>query len=81
MKRIYVGITKGNSRAVFKSDLEPTQESHWEFGAVIGPFRTMKAAKFCRKYPNSPCQSVAEFERAVKKVMLADKLEVAGLKA
>ena len=42
---IYVGL--GSNRRVFKADIEPTYASHGHlFPAVMGPFKTMRAARF-----------------------------------
>lgn len=66
--RIYVGC-KAGTREVFLSANEPTQESHGKrFAAVIGPFRTLRAAEFMRDNGagNPHCQTVADAERIVR---------------
>jgi hypothetical protein len=65
-KRFYVGIS-ATGRIAFKAS-NPTQQTHGRtYTAVIGPFITKRAAKFCAKYGAfSQCQTVAEFEKAAK---------------
>lgn len=47
--RIYVG-KNGLNFEVFKSDKEPTRESHGHlYTTVIGPFKTMRAALYLVK--------------------------------
>jgi hypothetical protein len=63
--RFFVGLASG-ARSIFTSDALPTAESHGHpFGAVIGPFRTKRAAVFTRDFgANNPhCRSVADAER------------------
>ena len=43
--RPYVGMRAG-TRTAFQSDVTPTEETHPEYGAVIGPFRTVRGARF-----------------------------------
>lgn len=67
--RIYVGINR-DGRKVFKSETRPTwQNSHDKYGAVWGPFRTMRGARFgaspaARNNPH--VQTVADAERIAK---------------
>lgn len=65
-KRPYLGL-KGGAREVFRSSETPTQASHGtRYGAVIGPFRTMRAAVFMQRYGhlNPHLQTVAQAEKA-----------------
>lgn len=46
----YVGIRKGE-REAFKSETEPTKDSHGsKYAACIGPFRTKRGTEFLVKY-------------------------------
>jgi len=67
---IYVGLLRGKpgSRELFRADRTPTVQSHGaKYGAVIGPFRTVKAARLAVA-PHGPLmQHVSDFERAAKK--------------
>ena len=66
MKRIYVGQRAGK-RTIFLSDSTPTQESHGHlYNAVIGPFRTRRAAEIMRDAHGPQIQSVADAEKAAK---------------
>lgn len=69
MSRLYVGILKGGTkREVFRASATPTSESHGHiYGAVIGPFRSLAAANLASGAHGPLLQSVADFERAVKK--------------
>lgn len=50
--RIYVGIVKGSmTRQVMRMSLPPTRHYYPEYGAFIGPFKTLRAAKWVRKNP------------------------------
>ena len=64
----YVGLKAGEiGMEVFKSVEMPTKESHPQYGAVIGPFRTKKAAVLTATSGNNPhIQCVADAERIVK---------------
>lgn len=71
----YVGIKFRNEQclppiySVFKHGTMPTTKSHGkEYGAVIGPFRTMRGAKFMALYGhNNPhLQTVSDAERIAK---------------
>jgi hypothetical protein len=54
--------------AVFPCEAVPTFESHGHlFAAVVGPFRTKRAAVFmAMTAPNPHCHCVADAERLVK---------------
>jgi len=70
-KRIYLGLALDctGTRTVFKAEGEPTQESHGaQYGAVIGPFRTMRGARFMADYGrgNPHCVCVADAERLAR---------------
>ena len=63
--RIYVGCNQDATREVFKSASEPTFASHGDtYAAVIGPFRTMRGARFMADYgkgnPHVQCVDDAE---------------------
>ncbi len=63
-KRWYVG-RMGEDYLAFSSHTLPTQETYGNrYSYVIGPFRTKKAAFWLCRYPNTPLQTVSEFERA-----------------
>ncbi len=65
-KRIYLGCKHGE-REIFLSEKTPTQESHPQFFAAIGPFRTRRAAEFMKQTGLNPhCQCVADAERISK---------------
>lgn len=68
-KRPYVGITL-DQYEVFMSEAEPTEETYGHlYQAVVGPFRTVRAAKYMAKYGrgNPHLQTVAEAERIARK--------------
>lgn len=69
-QRFYVGLASGDgSYELFKSAVEPTEETHGEkYGATIGPFRTKRGAEFMRDYGrNNPhVRCVADAERLAK---------------
>lgn len=62
-KRPYVGI-KGTLYEVFTSELRPTEQSHPQYNAVIGPFSTVRGAKYMAKYGkgNPHLRTVADAE-------------------
>lgn len=52
--KFYVGILKGSDRRkVFTTALEPCSYYFPEFGAIVGPFRTKRGAKWCATNPYS----------------------------
>lgn len=63
--RPYVGVTNFGNRSVFREVEEPTAKSHPHLAIVIGPFRTMRGAKFMLKHglDNPHCRTVADAER------------------
>lgn len=70
--RYYVGLD-GQTRTVFRLSrfCVPTQTSHGSlYQAVIGPFRTNRAAEFMAKagWNNPHCQTVADAERLSRTV-------------
>lgn len=66
--RIYVG-KNGSHYEVFKSEKTPTKESHGHlYKAVIGPFRTMRAASYLKEN-NFVTGTVADIERFAKEVV------------
>ncbi len=65
-ERIYLGVSGCRPREVFRYKGTPTQESHGDrYAAVIGPFRTMRAARFMAEcgQGNPHLQTVADAER------------------
>jgi hypothetical protein len=80
--KIYLGI-QGERREVFKANETPTTETHGaRYSAVIGPFRTMRGAKFMQAHgANNPhCQNVAQAERlALKAKAVPEDFPVAVL--
>lgn len=62
-KRPYVG-KNGNKLEFFSSDVTPTKELFPQYKAVIGPFRTKKAALFLMNNPM--VQTVSDAERLAK---------------
>jgi hypothetical protein len=66
-KRIYLGLCgRDNASEVFKFDREPTFGTHGHiYAAVVGPFRTLKAAKWAEKrgFLNPHFQTVSDAER------------------
>jgi hypothetical protein len=67
--KIYVGCVDGQGREIFRSETEPTLESHGDkYLAVIGPFRTMRGARFLVEHGrgNPHIQQVSDAERIAK---------------
>jgi hypothetical protein len=68
-RRVYVGMKSGNW-AVFRSASIPTEKSHGKvFNAVMGPFKTLRAARFTAKHGkgNPHLQTVRDAERIARK--------------
>jgi hypothetical protein len=66
---IYLGHKAGEPSQVFRSATEPTRQSHGAvFDAVVGPFRTVRGAKYMRDHGcgNPHCRCVADAERLSK---------------
>lgn len=66
--KYYLGLYQGKRR-VFRFCSAPTEATHGEkFDAVVGPFRTKRAAYFMAWFgKNNPhCRSVADAERLAK---------------
>jgi hypothetical protein len=74
--KIYVGKGPGgsNDREVFRSEVNPTQYTHPNYVWVIGPFRTVRAAKWCVDHPYAQCMTVKEFEHAALVQMTQSEL-------
>jgi hypothetical protein len=75
-QRYYVGLAKttfnDTTFQLFRSPYIPTEESHGElYGAVIGPFRTKRGAKFMEIYgKNNPhCNTVYQAEKLAKSLL------------
>lgn len=68
--KLYVGMnaTLGTLYEVFRAEPTPTKETHPQYGAVIGPFRTRAGAEFCARFGfgNPHVQCVADAERLAK---------------
>ena len=63
--RYYVGLSKGRLRSIFRSPIEPTEETHGSlYLAVIGPFRTKRGAVYMADYGegNPHLQTVSQAE-------------------
>jgi hypothetical protein len=74
-KKIYIGIKFRNEQALppiyelFRSAETPTDATHGQtYGASIGPFRTVRGAKFMRDHGhNNPhCVTVSQAETLAK---------------
>ena len=68
--RPYVGIKNGLGREVFRAIETPTEELYgYLYLAVIGPFRTARAARIMARYgDNNPhLQCVSDAERISKR--------------
>jgi hypothetical protein len=66
--KIYVGLKLDctGKREVFRSTTTPTEQTHGaEYGAVIGPFRTMRGARFMADMDgrNPHCATVRDAEQ------------------
>lgn len=68
--RLYVGLnaTLSQLREVFRAEPTPSKETHPQYGAVIGPFRTRAGAEFMARfgYNNPHVLCVADAERLAK---------------
>lgn len=66
--RVMIAHMGGRIDEVFACDHVPTHASHGaRYAAVVGPFRTKRAAVFMsRTAPNPHCRTVSEAERLVK---------------
>ena len=68
---VYVGIGYSGEREVFKSATLPVQETHAHlFAAVMGPFKTMRGARFYAEYgrANPHIRHVNDAERIAKEM-------------
>ncbi len=75
-KRFYVGIMAlGTQKEVFSAAATPTNATHPQYDAAIGPFHTRAGADFCAKCTGPDRSSVAICERAVKRLQ-AEELPV-----
>lgn len=70
--KIYLGLRASDStREIFRNASDPTFATHGDrFNAVIGPFRTMRGARFMRDYGqgNPHCWHVDQAERLARVV-------------
>jgi hypothetical protein len=77
-KRWYMGYaSRGASqplRQVFASDHAPTADGHPEYAAVVGPFRTKRAAVYMAEsgQGNPHLQTVDDAERIVRENAIAE---------
>ena len=65
----------GVKREVFTSASEPTEQSHGHlYVAAIGPFRTLRGARFMRDHGrgNPHCQTVADAERLARSITVKE---------
>ena len=64
----YVGCLKSGKKEVFTAETKPTTDSHGHiYFAVIGPFRTMRGAKYMADGGDNPhCLTVYDAERLAK---------------
>lgn len=72
-KRIWLGLREGK-REIFRAIETPTVETHGSvYDAVVGPFRTLRGARFMRDYGrgNPHCRCVADAERLGRKHLTA----------
>ena len=67
-KHYYVGVRESKRSVFYMAVVEPTQEMCPQYSAVIGPFRTKKAAYLMAEYgANNPhMQTVADAERIAR---------------
>ena len=74
--RPYVGILENGTYETFRSEKTPTQASHMQYNAVIGPFKTMRGAKYMAAYgkSNPHLQHVGDAEIAAKLEMQKEQL-------
>jgi hypothetical protein len=68
---IFVGLKLdcSSKREVFRYDFTPTEQTHGTlYGAVIGPFRTMRGARFMAAYGrgNPHCLTVSDAEKLAR---------------
>lgn len=75
-KRYYVGL-KDCKRTLFRSEATPTETTHPQFNAVIGPFKTRRGAEFMRDHSaNNPhVQTVRDAERIAKQIARENAIE------
>lgn len=66
--RVMIAHAGGRIDEIFATDTTPTFTSHGKrYAAVVGPFRTKRAAIFMsRTAPNPHCRTVGDAERLVK---------------
>ena len=63
-RRPYLGLNAANGiREVFRAE-NPTEESHPQYKAVVGPFQTSRAARYMLDHPY--VETVKEAERLSK---------------
>lgn len=70
MERIYLGLANGgDTRKIFKAAITPTRAAYPQYDAVVGPFKTMRGARFMQQhvFTNPHCQTVSDAEKLGKK--------------
>lgn len=78
--RPYVGIpSQGGAREVFRSVTVPTAESHPQFAAVIGPFRTKAGALYMAGPGAAFARDVAGAERGATNTEALARSVVGGI--
>lgn len=65
---IFLGLGENQKREIFKHDVTPKSSFFPQYLAVIGPFKTMRGARFMRDYgkQNPHCRNVNEAEYLAK---------------
>ncbi len=63
--QIYIGYKYPN-RAIFRAAATPTPETHPQFTAVVGPFRTLAGARVMLNAHGPLIQTVTDAERAAR---------------
>lgn len=82
--RPYVGLVRGRAseREAFRSAVTPTASTHPRYGAVVGPFRTMRAAKLAAMAQmQGMARNVAEWERFAERREGQHQLALGAMKA
>ena len=69
-KKHYVGLVSGKGLTYFASLTEPTEENQPTFSAVVGPFKTKRAALWAERYgyQNPHFQHVDYAERMARRL-------------
>lgn len=82
-KRLYVGLSFNESqvREVFRHGKKPEQSDGLPYAVVVGPFRTIKGAKYCAHYGvgNPHATSVRDYERNAVTLETTDGVNLSSL--